>query len=896
MIHQPVAGSIFHPPVDTIPPTPPVSARSSRSGSADQVSKRAPSDLPSTTFQIYPSSEPFYPQPPHPGPKSVLPVDQKTPDSHVERDERLVRLTGSHPFNAEAPLNELYDEGFITSENLHYVRNHGPVPRCEDGDAFDWVFTVEGMVAQPLTLSLKDLLDSHEQLTYPVTLVCAGNRRKEQNVVRKTKGFSWGPAGLSTALWTGTPISDLLIRAGPLQGAKYVCFEGADKLPNGCYGTSVKLSLCMDAQKGILVAHRMNGRMLQPDHGKPVRVVVPGQIGGRSVKWLKRILVTAEPSDNWYHIYDNRVLPTIVTPEASAADMLEMWKDERYAIYSLNTNSAICYPAHDEVITLRSRTETYKVQGYAYSGGGKRVTRMEVTLDRGKCWRLANVHYPEDRYRLAPTGEKLCGGSLDVWRRESSFCWCFWEIDVSVADLETSSDIMARGMDEDLMVQPRDMYWNVLGMMNNPWMRVVIHKEEQALRFEHPTQPGLMRGGWMTRVKEAGGNLTNGLWGETFSDDMRESQPCWKEENEVCMTDDKIDRTITVEELMEHTEKANPWFVVNGHVYDATPFLEEHPGGEASILSIAGKDATDDFMAIHSENAKALMPKYHIGRLDNDVAVSLSGEENDCDPRRDTFLVSHRWTRAVLRDKFSVSADTKIFRFELHHPGQTVGLPVGQHLMIRLRNPATRKTIIRSYTPISQGTDQGVLDLLIKIYHETSDKAGGKMTPALDSVPIGCAVDMKGPTGDFQYLGKGLCAISGTRRRVRRFNMICAGSGVTPIFQVLRALSKDPQDPTECVLLNGNRTEDDILCRSQLKSLVDSAGHRCRLLHTLTNPSASWLGRRGRIDRALIEAQIGSREKGVDDMVLVCGPQTLQRSVRNDLKCMGWPDTDVFVF
>ena len=65
----------------------------------------------------------------------------------------------------------------------------------------------------------------------------------------------------------------------------------------------------MDPNRGIMLAHKMNGENLRPDHGRPLRAVIPGQIGGRSVKWLTRLIVTAEPSDNWYHIYDNRVLP-----------------------------------------------------------------------------------------------------------------------------------------------------------------------------------------------------------------------------------------------------------------------------------------------------------------------------------------------------------------------------------------------------------------------------------------------------------------------------------------------------------------------------------------------------------------------------------------------------------
>ena len=79
-------------------------------------------------------------------------------------------------------------------------------------------------------MTLRDLLDQFEQITVPITLVCAGNRRKEQNVVRKTKGFSWGAAGCSTALWTGVPLAEVIRRAVPKRGARYVCMEGADKL------------------------------------------------------------------------------------------------------------------------------------------------------------------------------------------------------------------------------------------------------------------------------------------------------------------------------------------------------------------------------------------------------------------------------------------------------------------------------------------------------------------------------------------------------------------------------------------------------------------------------------------------------------------------------------------
>jgi len=526
----------------------------------------------------------------------VLPEDIRTPDNHVVRDPRLIRLTGVHPFNVEAPLSELYNEGFITTKDLHYVRNHGAVPKVEDEDMLDWTFSIEGLVQRPSTMTLRELLQEFEQITYPVTLVCAGNRRKEQNVVRKTKGFSWGAAGLSTAIWTGVPLSELIARSLPQRGARYVCFEGADKLPNGYYGTSVKLSWAMDPDRGILVAHRMNGEILPPDHGRPLRIIVPGQIGGRSVKWLKRIIVTAAPSDNWYHIYDNRVLPTMISPDASA-NLPETWKDERYAIYDLNVNSATCFPAHDERVFLEDGPDTYKIRGYAYGGGGRRVTRVEVTLDKGKNWALASISYPEDEYRLAPDDDRLFGGRLDMQWRETCFCWCFWHLDIAIAELGDAEDIMIRAMDDSMMVQPRDMYWSVLGMMNNPWYRVVVHKETNNLRFEHPTQPALIPGGWMDRVKKAGGSLTNGFWGEAVNKDdemVVELDPV----NDICMTNEKVTREITIDELRKHDGEVEPWFVVSGQVYDGTKFLEAHPGGAASIIGAAGLDVSEEFLTI----------------------------------------------------------------------------------------------------------------------------------------------------------------------------------------------------------------------------------------------------------------------------------------------------------
>ncbi|PPJ50846.1 hypothetical protein CBER1_07269 [Cercospora berteroae] len=870
---------------EDLPPTPPDSpSEQSGSDKADNESihERTESDFPLP--------------PPTVEPTEVLEIDKKTPDGWLPRDPRLIRLTGVHPFNVEAPLSDLYNEGFLTSPELFYVRNHGHVPQVKDEEIPDWTFTIEGMVENPITLTLADLIEQYEQQTYPITLVCAGNRRKEQNAVRKTKGFSWGAAGVSTALWTGVVLGDVLRKAKPKRGAKYVCMEGADKLPNGYYGTSVKLNWAMDANKGMMLAHKMNGEMLRPDHGKPLRVVIPGQIGGRSVKWLKRLIITSEPSDNWYHIYDNRVLPTMISPE-EAAKGPKWWMDERYAIYDLSTNSAIAYPAHDEKITLADPSETYRVKGYAYGGGGRRVTRVEISLDKGKTWRLANIDYAEDRYRDA-TPRRLYGGTLDLDWKEASFCWCFWDLDIPVSELADSKDVLVRAMDESMNLQPRDMYWSVLGMMNNPWYRIAIAKEGDSLRFEHPTQPALMPGGWMERVKNSGGDLTNGYWGERI-DGEENTQPVLPTAEEIKLTDDNVKNAITIDELRKHDTEEAPWFVVNGEVFDGTAFLKEHPGGAQSIISAAALDSTDEFMAIHSETAKAMMPEYHIGTLDEEARAALSGEtiESDTSSTSPTFLEPRAWKKAVLTARKTVSWDTRILTFKLDHEEQTLGLPTGQHLMIRLRDPVTREAIIRSYTPISQTTQKGYMDVLVKVYFKSEGQEGGKMSMALEQIPTGHFVEFKGPIGKFEYLGKGLAAVNNVKRDVKTFYMICGGSGITPIYQVLRAVMQDKEDSTRCVVLDGNRLVEDILCKEDLDQFAKENSERCTILHTLTKAPEDWQGLRGRIAAPLLREHVNREKHGEGEaMVLICGPGALEKSCHEALLELGWNDDELLFF
>jgi nitrate reductase (NAD(P)H) len=218
---------------------------------------------------------------------------------------------------------------------------------------------------------------------------------------------------------------------------------------------------------------------------------------------------------------------------------------------------------------------------------------------RYTAWRLANIEYPEDKYRNFES--HLYGGRVDMYWRETSFCWCMWSIDIPIMELESSDAILVRSMDEAMNIQPRDMYWSVLGMMNNPWFRISITKESGILRFEHPTQPALMMGGWMERVKREGGDLANGLWGQQLSGETTIGPVIAEEIN---MKANGPSKSISIEELREHGTPDVPWFVVNGEVYDGTRFLEAHPGGAQSIISAACIDISEEFLAIRQSLVK----------------------------------------------------------------------------------------------------------------------------------------------------------------------------------------------------------------------------------------------------------------------------------------------------
>lgn len=292
-----------------------------------------------------------------------------------------------------------------------------------------------------------------------------------------------------------------------------------------------------------------------------------------------------------------------------------------------------------------------------------------------------------------------------------------------------------------------------------------------------------------------------------------------------------------------------------------------------------------------------MMPDYHVGSLDEPSRRILAEGEisTESTEPRPVFLDARSWTKSLLHSKKKVSWDTRIFTFKLQHDTQALGLPTGQHLMIRLKDPVTRESIIRSYTPISETTKLGYCDVLIKVYADTQERVGGKMTKALDAIPVGHFVEMKGPIGKFEYIGMGECRINGKPKHIRRFLMICGGSGITPIFQVLRAVLQNKKDPTTCVVLDGNRLVEDILCKEDLDVLARDNVDRCNLIYTLTQGPEDWEGLRGRIGASLLKDHCVRGLEG-ESLVLVCGPEALEKATHTALLAQGWKDEELLFF
>lgn len=207
-----------------------------------------------------------------------------------ERDSSLLVHT-NRPFNAE-PTNAAL-RNMITPKGHHYRRQHTPVPLV-DPEAYRVKIGLEGSDLRQF--SLADL-KQHKELDICVTMMCTGNRRSEFNTDfdGETMGLPWKNGSISTARWTGVRLRDVFQASGLDQeevltaGYRFVSFWGLED-----YHISIPLSKGFDRNGDVILAMKMNGETLPRDHGFPLRVMVPGYVGARSVKWLDRVVLTKD--------------------------------------------------------------------------------------------------------------------------------------------------------------------------------------------------------------------------------------------------------------------------------------------------------------------------------------------------------------------------------------------------------------------------------------------------------------------------------------------------------------------------------------------------------------------------------------------------------------------------
>ena len=365
----------------------------------------------------------------------VLAVSHRPAGAFLKQGEPKLLYHTQIPPNAEPPVDMLV-QSWITPTELFYIRSHAATPKL---NAETFRLSVEGLVDKPFSVTTAELRDRFKNYSTTATLTCAGNRREEHSLVKPVSGVPWQAGAIGNATWDGAKLADLLKLAGVQVGAKHVWFEGVDQIEHDAdiipFGASIPLDVAMNDSRiepQALVAYEMNGKPLLPDHGFPLRAVVPGVIGARSVKWLGKIIVSDRPSPNHY--------------VATAYKLVTDGTDDEWAatppLHNFVMNSVLCQPAR----TARLKVGQHVVSGYALPPGfaDHRVKKVELSTDGGASWTAAQFTSPDQ-----------------------PLCWRLWNAQVTIT--ADTREIIVRATDSQNNVQPRTVAWNLKGYNFNAW-------------------------------------------------------------------------------------------------------------------------------------------------------------------------------------------------------------------------------------------------------------------------------------------------------------------------------------------------------------------------------------------------------------------------------------------
>ncbi len=321
----------------------------------------------------------------------------------------------------------------LTPVGLHYLLIHYDIPVV---DPREWRLRLGGRVSRELELSLEEIR-TRPAVSLAVTMECAGNGRAR--LAPRPISQPWLLEAVGTAEWTGTPLRGLLEEAGFDRGATEVLFRGLDRGIEGGEEQSYERSISLEEalSEDLLLVYAMNGEPLPPQHGFPLRLVVPGSYGMANVKWLDRITVLEEPFEGYQQVHGYRLRQDPEEPGVPVSRMLP--------------RSLMVPPGIPDFATRVRNLATgpCRLRGRAWSGHGP-IERVEVSVDGGSSWNDAQLG------RESPT-----------------WAWRSWEWEWDPKEPGTH-ELCCRATDAAENVQPLEAAWNLGGYANNEVQRVPV--------------------------------------------------------------------------------------------------------------------------------------------------------------------------------------------------------------------------------------------------------------------------------------------------------------------------------------------------------------------------------------------------------------------------------------
>ncbi|GMT05602.1 hypothetical protein PENTCL1PPCAC_27776, partial [Pristionchus entomophagus] len=383
-------------------------------------------------------------------PAPVQTVDASDPFSTDPPRHPALIVNNPKPFNAETPPGLMMDN-FRTPNDLFFVRNHLPVPKT---DMEKHRLRIEGMGlnGKEVDLSVDQLKKKYKEHYVTSVVQCGGNRRADMQKFKKVAGLMWEGYAISNAKWTGVRLRDVLIDLGVDpndERIRHVHLEGADVDPTGKpYGASIPFEKAMSPE--VIIAYQMNDEDIPKDHGYPLRLIVPGVVGARQVKWLTLVRLSDVESPSHFQQKDYRAF----SPSVQHGDELD-WNSVP-SIQDYPIQSAFCLPASGT--TVDREDGTVDVAGYAWSGGGKGIIRVEVSPDGGKTWFSAEMEQDPDQ------------------NQDKMWAWTLFRASIPIPAGADTMDLVVKATDRSYNTQPETAagIWNIRGLLHNAWHHVEV--------------------------------------------------------------------------------------------------------------------------------------------------------------------------------------------------------------------------------------------------------------------------------------------------------------------------------------------------------------------------------------------------------------------------------------